>query len=371
MRGFIALDAPPTCGAMSDPGRSTAGDRRQRLGIGHVESRAQAPAGDVVDERVGVDERHRVRRSRRARRRAAPTARHRRRCAWSTSPPGSVTMRISVCGKQLGQLVDAVHRHPVFDAGARGDHRELHLERRRAAPRPPCRRRRSRAAAPGGRRGSSRELGCPAALVLRAHERGQSPLRCERQGEGELGGRGLVHRRRVREDVAGREVLLDALVADRLALHEPGAHLGEPTGAPSPSTCTAARRCRCASRGAAHPSVQTSSSTPSGSGCSAAASCCGRNGHDQRRDAWFTPPRYPPRGRSARFRAVAPAILSARAAGLAGGGGHGSRDQLLGGTARDGVEHGRRSRSGTRGGCSAPGGRSSRTSTWIVRARAR
>ena len=74
----------------------------------------------------------------------------------------------------------------------------------------------------------SANSGAHRCFVLRAHERGQSSLDASVRASGELGGRGLVHRRGIREDAARREELRDALVADRLALHEPGAHAVEP-----------------------------------------------------------------------------------------------------------------------------------------------
>ncbi len=66
------------------------------------------------------------------------------------------------------------------------------------------------------------------ARSLRAHEVGQRTLGRERQGDGELGGRRLVHARGVGEHGALGQAALDVVVADRLPLHEPGRHLGQP-----------------------------------------------------------------------------------------------------------------------------------------------
>ena len=130
MRGFIALDAAA----------DVRHDERLRAGVhsgwssgsgsGSVTSSAarRRPRRDVVDERVGVDEGAAADVDDEGA--VGQSGQAASSMMWRVaSPPGSVTMTISASGKQLGQLVDAVHRHPVFDAGAGGHHRQLDLER--------------------------------------------------------------------------------------------------------------------------------------------------------------------------------------------------------------------------------------------------
>ncbi len=68
---------------------------------------------------------------------------------------------------------------------------------------------------------------CPAPLVCGPDELRDAALGREDERERQLGGRRLMHGGRVGEHVPGRQDRVDIVVADRLALHEPGCDGGE------------------------------------------------------------------------------------------------------------------------------------------------
>ena len=101
MRGFMALEAPPTCGTMSAPGSDQRVILRKRFGFGYIQRRANTSALKVGDEGVGVDEG------------SAPdvhdegaVGQRREECIVRDVPgglaPGRVRITISACGSSSG-----------------------------------------------------------------------------------------------------------------------------------------------------------------------------------------------------------------------------------------------------------------------------
>ena len=143
----------------------------------------------------------------------------------STSPvvaslSGTPTITISAAGSSCGQFVDAVDAPGGVIAGVARDPGEVDLERREPLldrPAHPAVAEEQHAAigealVAGGR---------PSPVARGAHEVGDPALRGEHEREGQLRGRRLVHARRVREDVPGRQRVGHVVVSDRLRLHEP------------------------------------------------------------------------------------------------------------------------------------------------------
>ena len=260
------------------------------------------------------------------------------------SPPGSVTITISACGSSSGSSSTPCTGIPSSSRALEATTRQLDLERREACGdrlADPAVAEQQHAAVGEARR----ELRRPAALVLRAHEGRQAALR-RRARARRRARRSMSHapRRRWRTRSPGgqhrRRRPRSRWTGSARAARRTSASRREHR---RPSTCTAARRCRSRRAAPGRSIAQTSSSTPSGTGCESAASSFGRDGHDKGRGAHRStlPARCRPSGALVGDRRAA-AIRSPRAVGSRGGGCHGSRDQLLGGAARDRVEHGRR-----------------------------
>ena len=207
MRGRMALDAPPTCGEMSTPGSPQSGCP-SGSGSGSVTSSAARirPRPHVVDERIGVDERsaadvhdqRAVGKGREERvvddvpRRIAPGKRHDHDLG---------------AGEQLGQLVDGVHRHPVFVACAARDGSELDLEGREPRGDGLADSAVAEQQHPAVGEALARRRAPTRPVDVSTRERVEPALRREREGDGELGGRGLVHRRGVRERAGPRAAM--------------------------------------------------------------------------------------------------------------------------------------------------------------------
>jgi hypothetical protein len=175
----------------------------QRLGIGDVEREAQAGPTAASTRIAAVS----ATLPRAMLTRSAPSGMAARKAA-STSPVvdsfnGTPTMTISAVGSSWRQLVDAVDPPGLVVACAARDARELDLERRE-----PLLDGRAHAAVADEqhaavRRGSRVEREPIGPRMPHGRKSGMPRWAASTSREGELGGRGLVHARRVREDVAG------------------------------------------------------------------------------------------------------------------------------------------------------------------------
>ena len=201
------------------------------------------------------------------------------------------------------------------------------------------------------------------------------PLRGQGERDGELGGRCLVHRRRRsrrRARAAGGPRRRPRSRSTGSARAR-GAHVGEQREHHTPSTCTAAPRCRSRGRGAdrLHRPHHGSRHPPGGRLPARPRAPRSERMTTRPGMVWTHPSTLPVGarpGRRASRRRPEPRrnSLGASASGSAQGGGHGSRDQLLGGAAGDRVEHGRRHDLVHAEGVRHAAGRSSRRSTWIA-----